>query len=68
MEPKIQDRIEFSFFVFWTIAALSFSTKQVKNGAIRGFLDVDMNFDLDLVVALVPNFQVFLQKIDLNPQ
>ena len=47
---------------------------QVKNGAIIGFLDVDMNLDLDvdldldLVVGLVPNFQVFLQKIDLNPQ
>ena len=68
MEPKIQDRIEFFFFDSWTIAALSFSTKQVKNGAIRGFLDVDMNLDLDLVVALVPNFQVFLQKIDLNLQ
>ena len=80
MEPKIQDRIEFSFFVFWTIAALSFSTKQVKNGAIIGFLDVGMNLDLDvdldldLVVALVPNFQeqcecqFFLQKIDLSPQ
>ena len=59
MEPKIQDRIEFFFFVSWTIAALSFSTKQVKNGAIIGFLDVGMNLDLDvdLDLDLVPNFQ-----------